>query len=159
SLPPERFEVHFACAAAYDLLLKDTGFRHWPIYSIASERFLQALASGARLYDIQTLEGYVEEDRRLLEQVRPDLVVGDFRLSLAVSAPLSRVPYVALTNAYWSPHTTRRHFPLPELPVTRYLGVPLTRAVFHVLEPLIFHHHARPLNALRRRHGLPALDN
>src|SRR5262249_40980004 len=123
------------------------------IHSISGERFLAALASGSPLYDLDTLAAYVEEDRKLLDAVRPDFVVGDMRLSLAVSARLSQVPYVTVANAHWSPYTTRRRFPIPELPLTRMLPVPFCQAVFDVARPFIFGVHARPYKALQRRHG------
>ena len=43
------------------------------------------------------------DDLELIRRIEPDVVVGDFRLSLAVSAPMAGVPYIALANAYWSP--------------------------------------------------------
>jgi UDP:flavonoid glycosyltransferase YjiC (YdhE family) len=159
ALPSDQIEVHFASAERYEFVFRNTHFTSWPIQSISGERFLQALARGARLYDEQTLSAYIEEDLRLLQQVKPDLVVGDFRLSLAVSATLCKIPYAALANAHWSPYTTRGHFPLPEHPTARFLGVPLATALFHLVQPLVFAYHARPLNALRRKHGLPPLGN
>ena len=51
-----------------------------------------------------------------MRRVRPGVVVGDFRLSLSISARLAGIPYVALINAHWSPWSTQR-FPLPELPI------------------------------------------
>ena len=62
------------------------------------------------------------EERALLRELRPALVVGDLRLSLAISAPLEGVPHVALINAYWSPHAVRDGFPLPDHPIVRLLG-------------------------------------
>src|SRR5207244_2060828 len=111
SLDPDKYEVHFACAEGFDFAFKGTNVTRWPIHSISSERFLKALADGARLYEADTLTRYVQDDLALLEKVRPDLVVGDFRLSLAVSAPVAKVPYAALVNAHWSPYSTLRRFP------------------------------------------------
>jgi len=158
ALDPERFEVHFACAEGNEFVFRGTHFRRWPIHSIPSTRFLHALATGARLYDYATLAGYVEEELRLLERVRPALVVGDFRLSLAVSAPLRQVPYAALTNAHWSPYSISP-FPLPEHPLGELLGVPVATALFRLARPLVFAYHAHPLNALRRSHGLAPIGD
>ncbi|MGH8248029.1 MAG: glycosyltransferase, partial [Gammaproteobacteria bacterium] len=133
-------------------------WRFWPIRSIAPQRFLDALARGTPLYDEATLNGYVEQDLHLLDEVQPDLVVGDFRLSLAVSAPLRGARYASVTNAYWSPYA-RREYPLPEIPIARIVGVSLATAVFRLLRPAIFSHHARPMNRLRRRYGLQPLGD
>ncbi len=129
-----------------------------PLDTIPGATFAQALAQGKPLYDEATLARYVEADLALIAQVRPDLVVGDFRLSLAVSAPLSRVPYAAVVNAYWSPYA-RVDYPIPDLPISRLLGVGLAQRLFDLTRPLVFAGHARPLNRVRRKFGLPALGH
>jgi len=129
-----------------------------PIRSLSGAEFNGALAQGKPLYDEATLAAYVEEDLDLIDRVRPDLVVGDFRLSLAVSAPLRRVPYAAVVNAYWSPYADTR-YPVPDLPVTRLFGTGLGQVLFDLARPLAFALHARPLNRVRRRFGLPTLGH
>jgi len=86
--------------------------------------------------------------------VRPDLVVGDFRLSLSVSAPLRNIHYVAITNAHWSPYSCRKRFPFPELPLGKWLGMPLASRLFGLAQPIAFRMHAAPLNRVRRSYGL-----
>jgi UDP:flavonoid glycosyltransferase YjiC (YdhE family) len=157
-LDPERYEVHFACADGYDLFLKDTGFTRWSIDTIPAEQFLNALASGSRLYDYETLSHYLEDDLRIIDAVSPDLVVGDFRLTLAVSAPLRQVPYAAISNAHWSPYALSG-FPLPEHPMASILGVKLANVLFQLARPAVFAYHGIPINKLRRRHGLTALGD
>jgi len=156
ALDPARYDVHVACADGYDFCFSGTSFTRWPIHSIPSRQFLDALAKGAPVYDEATLAGYVDEDLALLKQLRPDVVVGDFRLSLSVSARLAQVPYVSLINAYWSPYTAPR-FRVPDIPMTRFLPISVADPLFRAALPIAFALHARPLNAVRRRHGLPAL--
>jgi UDP:flavonoid glycosyltransferase YjiC (YdhE family) len=156
SLDPTAYEVCLAAHPRYNAVFGDLPFPLRPIQSIPVEQFLGALARGAPVYDADTLSAYVEEDLAVLRAFRPDVVVGDFRLSLAVSARLAGVRYLTITNAYWSPYA-RQRFPLPDLPLTRRLGVPLARALFRLARPLAFALHARPLNAVRRRYGLPSL--
>ncbi|BAL23422.1 glycosyltransferase [Azoarcus sp. KH32C] len=118
---------------------------------------MSRLAKGSRLYPLSTLRQYVPEDLELLERVKPDVVVGDFRLSLSVSARVAGIPYVALSNAYWSPYASRRRIPMPSLPMARILGVPLASAFFALGRPFAFAWHTVPLNLLRREYGLPSL--
>lgn len=158
SLDPARYEVHFACADRFPFVFRDESFRRWSIESISSEQFLEALAGGKQLYDYATLAAYAEEDRDLLARVCPDLVVGDFRLSLAVSAPLAGVLYAQLNNAYWSPYT-RRRYPMPDLPMVRFLGVRLSNLLFQTLQPAALAWHAGPINRLRREQGLAPFRN
>jgi UDP:flavonoid glycosyltransferase YjiC (YdhE family) len=159
ALDADKFEIHFACAPGKDFLFNDVNLKRWPIFSIKDDVFLNALSNGAPLYNVQTLARYIEDDRQLIETLRPDLVVGDFRLSLAVSAPLCKVPYVAIANAHWSPFSTLKNFPLPNTPITRLLGVGLGQRLFHLVKPLAFAFHARPLNKLRRSFRLPVMES
>jgi UDP:flavonoid glycosyltransferase YjiC (YdhE family) len=157
ALDPEAYEVYLACDPRYRHLFPASTFTWRPLSSISVERFLDALAKGQRLYDVPTLHGYVEEDLKLLQELRPDAVVGDFRLSLAVSARVSGTPYLAITNAYWSPYA-RQCFPLPDLPLVRQVGLRAARLLFGLIRPFAFAYHTRPLNRVRRAYGLPSLD-
>ena len=157
ALDPARYEVHFAAARFDELVFGGTDFIRHQIWSLSPATIDGRVARGQRLYGRRTLAAYVREERALLQAVRPRLVVGDLRLSLAVSAPLEQVPYAALINAYWSPHAERDGFPLPEHPIVKLLGVALAERYFGRALPFVFRHFARPVNWLRRRHGLADL--
>lgn len=158
ALDPARYEVVLACDPRYAAFASGGPWQRADLHSIPSAQFSQALAKGAPVYDLATLEGYVADDGALLAAFKPDLVVGDFRLSLSVSARLARVPYLTIANAYWSPHY-RGGFPLPVLPMTRFLPLPVAAALFSTFRPLAFALHGRPMNQLRARHGLPSLGH
>lgn len=157
SLESSRHSVAIACDSRYRNFLDDGPWRNLPLTSIPGERFLRALADGAPVYDAATLRAYVREDLALIERFGPDLIVGDFRLSLSISARLANVPYATITNAYWSPFYRVDRFPLPSLPITKHLPLPLAKTLFHIAQPLAFRLHCRPLNQVRREHGLPSL--
>ncbi len=155
-LSPDTHEVEFACHPRFLDLFPQVDFPLHVIDSIPSDRFIQALAKGAPLYDLETLEHYVEAELALFADRKPDIVIGDFRLSLAVSTALSSIPYLNITNAYWSPYAEQR-FPVPELPLVKVLGVGLAQRVFDLVRPAAFAYHCLPMHRLRRRHGLPSL--
>lgn len=156
ALDPAHYDVHLACHPRYLPLFRELPFSLHRIHTIPGECFQAALDLGKPLFDLPTLRAYAREDLAVLERVAPDLVVGDMRLSLAVSARLAGVPYVTITNAHWSPYA-RPRFLVPELVHTRRWGVPVAQAAFTMLRPLLFAHHALPLNRLRREYGLPAV--
>jgi UDP:flavonoid glycosyltransferase YjiC (YdhE family) len=156
ALDPQHFDVHVAHHPRYRELLGPLNLTEHEIHSIPPQQFIQALAGGKPLYDYATLRAYVDEDLRLLAAVQPDIVVGDFRLSLAVSAEIAGVPYVALSNAYWSPYCQQRYI-VPELPMTRVLGPTLGQLVFSLARPGVFALHCLPMNRLRRNYGLASL--
>lgn len=157
-LDPARYDVHMAYAdndltQGKDFLFREARFTRWTISSIPSAQFLQATASGSRLFDFPTLKAHAAEEIQLFETVKPDLVVGDLRWSLLASAPTHGVPHAAIQNAYWSPQTTLDSFPLPEHTsvqiMTRLLGSRLTSSLIDLTLPLTFNYHLRPINRLR----------
>ena len=158
ALDDSRYESILACAPRYATLIGDRAPPLREIYSISNEQFLERLARGRPVYDIETLRRYARDDLALIDEVRPDLIVGDFRLSLSVSARVAGIPYMAITNAYWSPYV-RQRIPLPEHPSSRILGLSGAEAVFRVVHPLAFALHCIPLNRLRREYGLPSLGS
>jgi len=119
-------------------------------------RFIDNLARGRPVFDYATLKRFTEEDEALLSSLRPDLVIGDFRITLSISARRAGIPYATITNAYWSPAFTPR-FVVPNLPMVRYLGVGISQALFDLARPFAFAVHASPMNRLRRHYGLPSL--
>lgn len=124
------------------------------IHSISTESFLTALANGSPIYDLATLRTYVEEDLALMRKTKPSAVVGDFRLTLAISARLLSIPYINVTNAYWSPYA-RQDWCVPSLPLVKYLGVSAANRVFRSVRKMSFAAHARPMEKLRAQYGLP----
>jgi UDP:flavonoid glycosyltransferase YjiC (YdhE family) len=158
-LPSERYDVHFACSDFDPMVFDGTSFQRWPLYTIDREQGFKALAKGERLYDVKTLERYVTDELRVLDEVKPDVVIGDFRLSLAVSAPLRGVHCASLINAYWSPYAVRESWPVPDHPIVRLVGVERAEKYFPQALPKVFGHFAAPLNTVRKRHGLPELES
>lgn len=159
ALAADGWSLTLACDSRYRSLACDFPGRWIPLPSISPEAFLRSLARGTPLYDVETLERYVTDDLKAMADEGPDLVAGDFRLSLSVSARLANVPYVSLLNAYWSPYYDPGRWPVPGLPFARFLPVALAESLFRLARPLAFSVHSRPLNAVRRRHGLESLGS
>lgn len=147
------FEIELACDERYARFLAAVPFRVHGIRSIPTESFLAALARGRPVYTKAALDDYVAADLALLGRSKPDVVVGDFRLSLSVSARVAGVPYVNVTNAYWSPYA-RPRFHMPTLAFAPRIGAAIGNAAFRLVRPLAFAAHARPMNRVRRAHGL-----
>jgi UDP:flavonoid glycosyltransferase YjiC (YdhE family) len=148
-LDRERYDVHFATDRRFAALVESEGIEVHELPSIAPEEFFSRIAAGRPAYDEETLRGYVRDELRLLARLSPDLVVGDFRLSLPVSCELAGVPFANLCNAYWSPHSAFA-FPVPDVPQTRLFGNFISRLAM----PFLLARHAAVHNRLRRSFGL-----
>jgi len=158
AIAPAGHQLLLACDPRYSTFTADGPWQRADIHSIPSAQFNEALARGKPIYDFDTLNAYVSEDLRLIEAFKPDLVVGDFRLSLSVSARLAGVPYMAITNAYWTPQYQGGYM-LPVIPLSRMLPLGMAAALFHTFRPLAFIPHCQPMNRLRKHYKLPPLGN
>lgn len=156
TLKRANYEVIFAADGRFDDLFPAIPGKRETVFSISSKHFLEALAKGKPVYDRATLERYVEDDLTLFKRVKPDVVVGDFRLSLSISARIADIPYICISNIYWSPYI-KQHYPVPELPMVSLLGVPVSQAIFNLIRPIAFMLHTIPLNAVRKNYGLDSL--
>lgn len=149
------WEVVFVRPQRYAWMTRQAAFEVTDLEAQAPEVFAARLASGSPLYDFATLDAYVGADRALFRKYRPDAVIGDFRLSLAVSARLESCAYVTLSNAYWSPfHVMNGAWPVPDLPLTRFMPIAAARTLFNLVRPLAFRMHAGPMRRLRHDYGL-----
>ncbi len=159
ALPESEYEVHFASGSFEPLVFADSRFTQHHLFTLDKKVVLGAMDAGKRLYEKNVLRRYVEAELELFDRVRPDLVVGDFRLSLSVSAAHHGVRHATLINAYWSPFAIRDGFPVPDHPIVRLLGEELTERYFPLAIPKVFAHFASPVNQLRKSFGLPALGS
>ncbi len=152
ALPADRFEAMIACPEAY---------RAWvpaqvswtPLHTQPPSRFAARLRAGRPVFDRALLERYVQDDLDLLAQIRPDLVVGDARVSLAASARRAGVPYVAITNAYWHPGPPMR----PVVPCFSWTGkapLALLQALAVIGAPLACAWATAPIARTLAAHGV-----
>jgi UDP:flavonoid glycosyltransferase YjiC (YdhE family) len=158
-LDPARYQVHFACAGFDPMVFDGTSFARHDIYSLPRAIVEKASSEGKPIYEEDVLEKYVEQELALFAQVKPDVVVGDFRLSLSTSGALARIPVATLINAYWSPHAVRDAFPVPDHPMVRLVGETVATKFFPQVMPKVFAAFAKPINAVRKRRGLPPIGS
>ncbi len=158
ALDKSQYDIAFAVDPRYKELFPELSDFHHDLWSITSEQFLNALAKGERLYSTEILERYTLDDLALIEQFKPDLIIGDFRLSLSVSARLKNTPYVAISNTYWTTHSSNSYI-VPQLPMTGLFGIVLSQVLFNLSRRLVFAAHCIPLNQLRKKYGLASLGH
>ena len=155
-------EVTIARDDRYDHLLRMEDRKHRSLSSLSSSTFLARIGKLRFPYTSAELTHYVHDELRLLDEIRPDLVIGDFRLTLAISARLKGVPYASLANGYWLPEIGN---PRPEPPaearkrLKRFLqktGLPenlVERITRHALK-VGMNHAAKPFNRVARKFGV-----
>ena len=158
ALDPAEWDVFFWTPKRFHALLGDTARGLGDLRTLDPDAFLHSLANGAVLYTSDVLREYVQDDLAIFKEIQPDLVIGDYRLSLCVSAPLSRLPFASIFNAHWSPFY-RQPAVVPELPVTRWISPRILNPLYAALRPALFALHAKPVNDVRRAFGLSPLSH
>ena len=155
ALPKHRYEVFLATPGRYHPWVP-RDVKVLPLNAQSPEVFARRLQRALPIFSRRRLESYFDEDLQLIGEVQPHVVVGDLRLSLAASARKAGVPYVCISNAYWSPDRPLR----PVRPVLdRFRGwpEPIAEAAFRLLSPAALRWHATPMDDLLSAHGLEPL--
>jgi len=148
--------ISIAADNRYDEIIGPLPFQRIPLHSISSQYFAKKLAQGLPIYNVQTLTDYVNEDLRIIDEIKPDFIIGDFRLSLAISSRIKKIPYATLTNAYWSPYADII-YPVPEIPLTKICGITIAQKLFDMVRPLVFKLHTLAFNKVCKKFRHPLL--
>jgi UDP:flavonoid glycosyltransferase YjiC (YdhE family) len=130
-LDPEQWEIWFAFDPKYRALLALPA--HVNDIALSSKMARKSLERVALMqeefYDVGTLEQYIREDIRLLQRLRPDVVVGDMRQSLIISSRRCGIPFVNIQSAHWHPWSDTQ-FHSPVNPFAALLPNPLASTLF-----------------------------
>ncbi|MEO1104233.1 MAG: nucleotide disphospho-sugar-binding domain-containing protein [Pseudomonadota bacterium] len=148
-------EVIYAVDERYNAIIGERPFRTIPLVSaFAPAETAHRLKYTAPVFDYAILDSYVQEDLRLLKLIQPDLVVGDMRQSLGISARLMGVPYAATVNAHWSPYGDFTMAPATH-PLRGLMSPRSFEALFAQLFPIGSAVYTFPFNAVRAKYGFP----
>lgn len=150
------YEVKIACGDALAQVVRGEGLEPISLETIAPKTFYARLDTGRFFYTQEELEKYVTAERTLIRREHPDLIVGDFRLTLAISACLEGVPLLSLQQAHWSPVSLAR-FPAPTGGPLGLLPPTFRQQVFEAIRPIAYRNFAAPLDAVRERFGMKRL--
>ena len=151
ALSKQGYEIFFACDPIYKRFIDQyPKLKYIPIKSISPEKFMDSLYYGKSIYNKNTLEQYVSEDIKVIKEINPDLIVGDFRISLSISTKICQKTHFALTNAHWSPYANNQ-FESPETIYTKYLGFEFANILFKLVYPFAFKEQAKPFNKLAKQ--------
>ncbi len=153
-------EVHFACPIQWvgvlnaEAIAQRLEIKWHQLNSMTPGEFERAIEWGLPFADEPKISLYVEEEKKLIEEVEPDWVVGDFRMSLNFSSKEMQVPYITLVNAYWTPEEQSEINHVPCSGYERYLGVRLNRMIFQLIGKGKMQGMMEPYNSVARRRGM-----
>ncbi|UOM34321.1 glycosyltransferase [Acuticoccus sp. I52.16.1] len=148
------YTVVLAADPACRKIVGDLPFRLIPLRpAMAREERKARWRALLPLFDVAMLEAYVREDIRLMRTVAPDLVIGDMRPSLPVSARSLGVRFAVIVDATFSA-ACALPFELPQVPLLRELGRGPAQTLMDLLVPMGMFVHALPGNMTRLNHGI-----
>lgn len=160
ALNQNRYEIHFACDPRYQKLIDaNMGIHYWPIKSIPSKVFIKAADRNEYAYTSKDLRIYLNEERELLQNIQPSIVIGDYRYTLSTSTELGRIPYAAIANLYYSPYRLIESPPKISVPKIRSKTLKIFRRFTPWLLPLIEIDSLSTLNSIRKKNNLLSLKD
>ncbi|MFA9421939.1 MAG: glycosyltransferase [Sedimentibacter sp.] len=104
------------------------------------------------VYDKELLQNYINSELKLMKEYKPDLIVGDMRISLGISSKIAKIPYINIQNAYWSPFTEAQKM-MPDISFAKFLSYKWQKIIFDKKFPLINANFIYGYNALRSKYG------
>jgi UDP:flavonoid glycosyltransferase YjiC (YdhE family) len=153
------YDVAFASSGKFPVCAPSPEWEFHQIDSIEPSIFLERLANGKPVYTEAELTAYINADIALLQKIKPDCVIGDFRLSLPIAARLLRIPLLSLCNAHWSPYATTAKMFAPDIPIARILSFGIFDRVFRIAWPLASRAHCAAINKIRKKYGMPVYSS
>jgi MGT family glycosyltransferase len=154
------FNVIYAGNGEYMKLPLENGFEVREIYSITHERVLAVSRSGRlNWYNSSCADKCIQAELKLFDEIKPDIVFNDFRLTLSTSCEIAHIPLVVTLNAAWTNYYTIKircpeHFFLEKL-VGRKIG----NYIIPYLKEFFAWYDAQPINRIRKKYGLVKKNN
>jgi UDP:flavonoid glycosyltransferase YjiC (YdhE family) len=154
----DQYDTLFVTGDRYTQLVESYNITPHKTWTLSNEIFMQRLSHGLDGWLDSEISRQVDDELALINELSPDLVVGDLRWSLGISCELTQTPYISLVDAYWGPYCTLPP-PTPEFPFVNVLGVKLSSWLMPMLAPVIFKQLAKPFDRVRVERGLPACND
>lgn len=159
SLSENEYEVFFAVSELPNFIPNNNHIYIVKLLtSVSSSEFSNHLEKGTLPYNQLLITHQVQEDFKLIDTLKPDIVVGDFRLSLSISARLKNIPYINITNMAWSPFALQKTI-VPEVKLKKQVGLKLSQVFFTFFKSTIFRKMAKPFNVVCSQFNLPIKFN
>ena len=122
--------------------------------TINPKRFQQNIFKKMPVFSANQLQAMINEDLAMIDQHRPDVIIGDLRFSLAVSARLKSIPYITITNAHWSKKRLIKKIEIVDSHMGRVVESKLFQSSFSLFHKQLLALHTIPLNLMKKKHHL-----
>lgn len=154
------YEIIFAGEGQYMKLPMEAGFQVLDIKTINPEKVMEcARKTRCNFYDYILVKELVEAELQLFKQIKPDLVLSDFRIPLSTSCELAGIPLVSIVNSVWTNYYSAKGRAPEHLAATGILGKRITTLLMPWIEKIIIANDVSPFHKYRREIGLKPRKN
>lgn len=147
------YEVAVAIPAMEHSHVDWSGIKRYDLFSIGSRLFLERINQGKFPFTNSEFKNNVISDLKVIDDFKPDFVIGDYRTSLAISARLRGIPYFSLINCWNSP-LTKINRSVPQIPITNFLPVSVCQALYNTVGTIITKKMTSKIGAVYEEFGL-----
>jgi len=132
------------------LIVRENEFGYYALPDFEQEEAMEALRTMKKPYTRRIVQEHVDAELDMLHDLKPDLVIVDFRLTMYISARVLRVPIISLVNARWLPQYFTGAYEAPDshpvpLLTKRILGKRIAASLWPHLIKLIQRYKLGPL--------------
>lgn len=155
-LAKKEHAIIFYCDDHFNRFFPQPNYQIKRLDCTAPDTFIEWNLKSQPIWPAIRIREYLKRDELILTEENPDLVIGDMRHTLQISARKQNIPYLNVINGYWC---SSRDFalPIPDVPVRRALGTYFSQLLFDLLKPILMLPHTLPFNRYRQQYSLPAI--
>ncbi|MCA9497533.1 MAG: glycosyltransferase [Nanoarchaeota archaeon] len=154
----DKYEIIFACDNHYSDFIKLEGFKIVHVNSQSNKEFTDKLFYAKQLFSKSQINNYLEEEFKIFDEIRPDLVVGDFRLTLGISCRVKKIPYISIINSRWSTYA-KENVILPLLNIQKFIPFKILNSVFPLMWPFIKRTQIIPYKKFQKKYNLTKIKD
>lgn len=157
-LDQNKWDIYFYTPERYHKLLTKVKKIN-NLETLPSATFLDAISKGKVAYTQEIITKYVQDELKIFDEIKPDIVIGDARFSLNISTKLRKIPFATIYNAYWSHYSPYRPSAPEIVGFTKYFPAFLNNLIFNLTKYFFYYLNARELNKVRKHFGLKHLSH
>ena len=105
--------ITFALSQEVVPIVKAKGYETVSIHTDPPKAIYRRVTALEPMYPIDTIRRYYREDLKTLQQLEPDLVLYDMRLTIPLVAEKLQIPFVSVASGIWTPYFNRNVLSVP----------------------------------------------
>jgi UDP:flavonoid glycosyltransferase YjiC (YdhE family) len=158
-LDKDFFDIHFATSDNFHYLLEPQAhIQIYPLKTISNSTFNERLFKTQFPFTVEELNDFTRQDEKLINAIKPDLIMADFRLSAFNSAKKFKIPLINLIQYHWHP-LFRKEKLIPYIKPVDLFGRKITSFIEPLVAPLIANQQLKIINEFQNQSNQKTYSN